>query len=138
MVVELIYFDIHGRGFMPRLVLAAGGVEFKDTRVTYPELLAMKEKKSVPLGQIPVLKTDQLVINQSAAIVNWAMRNGDLPELSDEEASKSDMVAETCKDIVGSVSSSAFAAMNKIDASKKVKTLKNLVNNKLKIGRTER
>ena len=51
------------------------------------------------------------------------MRNGDLPELSDEEASKSDMVAETCKDIVGSVSSSAFAAMNKIDASKKVKEI---------------
>ena len=73
------------------------------------------------MGQIPVLKTDKLVINQSGAIVNWAVRNGDLPKLTDDEASKSDVVAEACREIVERVSGPAFAAMQTVDQSKKVK-----------------
>jgi glutathione S-transferase len=76
---------------------------------------------ALPLGQIPVLKTEKLVINQSGAIVNWAVRNGDLPKLTDAEASKSDIVAETCREIVERVSGPAFAAMQTVDQSKKVK-----------------
>ena len=46
MGVELIYFDIHGRGFMPRLVLAAAGIKFTDTRVTFAQLAEMKKSKA--------------------------------------------------------------------------------------------
>ena len=45
MGIELIYFDIHGRGFMPRLVLAAAGIKFTDTRVTFAQLAEMKKSK---------------------------------------------------------------------------------------------
>ena len=123
MVVELIYFDIHGRGFMPRLVLAAAGIEFKDTRLTHPQFVEMKQRNPdlFPFRQIPVLVTDDLVINQTAAIINWAVRSGDLPKLSVTEASKSDMVAETCKGIIEGVSSAAYTEMQHIDASKWVK-----------------
>merc|ERR1711976_426444 len=101
MVVEFVYFDIHGLGVMPRLVMAAGGVEFTDTRATFTQWADLK--KTMPLGQVPILKTDSLTINQSNAIINWAVRAGDLPKLSCEESSKSDMVAETCREVFDGV-----------------------------------
>ena len=73
----------------------------------------------MPLGQVPVLKTDGLDINQSNAIINWAVRNGDLPKLSCEEASKSDMVAETCREVFDGVRMPAFRAMMAISEDKK-------------------
>ena len=103
MGVEFVYFDIHGLGVMPRMVLAAGGVDFTDTRLTFPQWAEMKKsklyllqmtnnfvKQAMPLGQVPILKTEGLIVNQSNAIINWAVRNGDLPKLSCEETSKSD------------------------------------------------
>ena len=45
MGVEFVYFDIHGLGVMPRMVLAAGGVEFTDTRVTFPQWAEMKKSE---------------------------------------------------------------------------------------------
>ena len=69
----------------------------------------------MPLGQIPVLKTENLTIAQTNAIINWAVRNGDLPTLSCEEASKSDMVVETCREIFDTVRMTAFAAMQAAD-----------------------
>jgi len=132
MGVEFVYFDIHGLGVMPRMVLAAGGVDFTDTRVTFPQWAEMKKSKffsqkhyfndlkAMPLGQVPILKTDGLTVNQSNAIINWAVRNGDLPKLSCEENSKSDMVAETCREVFDGVRMPAFAAMRAIDEDKKV------------------
>ena len=168
MGVEFIYFDIHGLGVMPRMVLAAGGVDFTDTRVTFPQWAEMKKSKfylffenflkilqkkknfnflkikknffgffwivgggvlkmknnfvfqAMPLGQVPILKTDGLTVNQSNAIINWAVRNGDLPKLSCEESSKSDMVVETCREVFDGVRMPAFAAMRAIAEDKKV------------------
>merc|ERR1711934_904596 len=102
---------------MPRMVMAAGGIEFTDTRVTFPQWGELK--KTMPLGQVPVLKTDGLDINQSNAIINWAVRNGDLPKLSCEEASKSDMVAETCREVFDGIRMPAFRAMMAIPEDKK-------------------
>ncbi|CBY18510.1 unnamed protein product [Oikopleura dioica] len=70
MKVEFLYFDLHGIGIVPRLVMAAGGIEFEDTRVPFPEGW-QEVKKTLPLGQVPVLKTDGLLINQSNSIINW-------------------------------------------------------------------
>ena len=70
-----------------------------------------------------MLKTNGLVINQSNAIINWAVRNGDLPKLSCEEASKTDMVAETCREIIDIVRNAATGAMHAGDMSKMVSEL---------------
>lgn len=70
----------------------------------------------MPLGQIPVLKTETSTIAQTNAIINWAVRNGDLPGLSCEEASKSDMVVETCREIFDTVRMTAFIAMQAADS----------------------
>jgi len=117
MKVEFLYFNLHGIGIIPRLVMAAGGIKFEDTRVTFPEGWP-ELKKTLPLGQVPVLRTNGLVINQSNAIINWAVRNGDLPKLCCEETSKSDMVAETCREIVDIVRNAATAAMHAGDMNK--------------------
>ena len=34
MKAKFIYFDLHGIGIIPRLVLAAGGIKFEDNRVS--------------------------------------------------------------------------------------------------------
>jgi hypothetical protein len=74
-----------------------------------------------------VLKTNGVVINQSNAIINWAVRNGDLPKLCCEETSKSDMVAETCREIVDIVRNAATAAMHAGDMNKMVLELSFLI-----------
>merc|ERR1712047_166292 len=117
MGVEFFYFDIHGLGVMPRMIMAAGGIEFTDNRFSMAQWGELK--KTMPLGQVPVLKTEGLTINQSNAIINWAVRNGDLPKLSCEETSKSDMVAETCREVFDGVRIPAFAAMRAIAEDKK-------------------
>jgi hypothetical protein len=43
--VELLYFDIHGRGFCARMILYIGDVDYKNTIVTLPEFHALKPSK---------------------------------------------------------------------------------------------
>ena len=40
--IELIYFSIHGRALLTRMLLKYGGVEFKDTHVDREEFAKMK------------------------------------------------------------------------------------------------
>ena len=68
------------------------------------------------LGQIAVFQTKNSTIAQTNSIINWAVRNGDLPDLSCEEASKSDMVVETCREIFDTVRMTAFIAMQAADS----------------------
>ena len=43
--VELIYFGIHGRVFVTRLLMGLSGKPFKDTKVTFEEFAKMKAGK---------------------------------------------------------------------------------------------
>ena len=45
MGIEFIYFDFHGLGVMPRLVLAAGGIEFTDNRFSMEKWGELKKSK---------------------------------------------------------------------------------------------
>ena len=40
--VELIYFGIHGRVFVTRLLMGLSGKPFKDTKITFEEFAKMK------------------------------------------------------------------------------------------------
>ncbi len=82
---------------MARLVLAAAGVPFKDTRITRAEWAKLKE--STPYGKVPVLyvreptATRTTVIPQSCAIVRFLARRfglapSDLVELALVEATE--------------------------------------------------
>ncbi len=82
--LELIYFDGRGRAETSRLVLAAAGAHFVDTRVKREDWPALKA--SMPYGQMPVLKISEpdtsapVLLAQSGAIERYlAARFGLLP-----------------------------------------------------------
>ena len=43
--VELLYFPVHGRGLVARLILDYGKVDYKNTILTVPEFGALKPSK---------------------------------------------------------------------------------------------
>ena len=75
--LELLYFDIQGKGEAIRLLCAGAGLELKDTRLNYERFMAMKFDGTLAYGQVPCLlvrskdtgKTAKLV--QSAAITRF-------------------------------------------------------------------
>ncbi len=69
--LKLTYFDFHGgRGEPARLALHIGGVPFEDNR--FPGSTFAELRKSLPLGQVPVLEVDGVVVTQSDAITRYA------------------------------------------------------------------
>ncbi len=75
-IPELVYFDGPGRAELIRLVLHAGGVAFRDRRVSFREFVAMKgDPSSLPMqrfGSVPILFHDGMVLAQSIAIQQYA------------------------------------------------------------------
>ena len=74
---ELIYFGAPGRASLTRLAFAAGGIEYKDTRVSGPdelkELKANTESLPATLsGSLPVLEHNGLKLAQSLALAQYA------------------------------------------------------------------
>ena len=43
--LELLYFPIHGRALLTRMLFNYGGVEFKDTKLSREEFAALKPSK---------------------------------------------------------------------------------------------
>jgi hypothetical protein len=60
---EIIYFNAAGRAEVTRILLHAAGIEFKDTRIAYPDW--QKLKPTTPLGSLPLLKIDDKTYVQS-------------------------------------------------------------------------
>ena len=75
-IPELIYFDGPGRGELVRLILHAGGVVFRDRRITFREFVAMKgDPSSLPMqrfGSVPILSHKGMVLAQSIALQQYA------------------------------------------------------------------
>ncbi|MDI3290186.1 glutathione S-transferase family protein [Polyangium sp. 15x6] len=94
---ELVYFDIRGRAESIRLLLAYARAPYVDRgipRADWPSL-----KKTVPLGQVPVLlersSGGERVIPQSQAILRHLARVFGLDGTSEDERVRADIVAET-------------------------------------------
>jgi len=54
--LELVYFDLPGRAEPIRQAFKFGGIEYKDTRISFAEW--PKIKPTTCLGSVPVLKVD--------------------------------------------------------------------------------
>lgn len=76
---KLTYFDILGLGEQIRFILSYGRLEFEDFRFPRSEWDLLKGKIAPPLGQLPLLEVDGLVLYQSGAIMKYL---GDLVGLS--------------------------------------------------------
>jgi len=67
---KLSYFDLRGRGEVPRMIFNYLGVEFEDKRIPFPEWPAAKS--TFPLGFIPVITTpDGTDISQTLACIMY-------------------------------------------------------------------
>lgn len=75
--LELLYFDIPGKGEAIRLVCAYMDLPLKDTRLTREEFVAAKEDGRLPYGQVPLLRINETdSIAQSASIMRYLGKLG--------------------------------------------------------------
>jgi len=96
---ELLYFDAPGRAEPIRMLLFFAGIDFEDTRFPGREWPAIKA--TTPLGFVPVMKIDGKQYCQSQSLVRYAAKLADWYPVSEFQALKCDMVAETINEIPG-------------------------------------
>lgn len=75
--IEVTYFNSPGRAEPVRVALRLANVPFVDTRIDFPQFGAMRAEGRFPLGSVPVLAVDDVVIPQTAAMLRYAARLGD-------------------------------------------------------------
>jgi glutathione S-transferase len=105
--MKLTYFDIRGLAEVPRLCLAAAGINFVDDRIpfvrnedgTFSRGDWEQRKEKTPYGQVPVLEVNGVQIAQSAAIVRFIGRKGGLLGSNEIEEALIDAGWETVQDI---------------------------------------
>lgn len=70
-IYKLTYFDLSGLGEQIRFILSYGRLEFEDVRLPRSDWDLLKPKIAPPLGQLPILEVDGLVLYQSGAIMKY-------------------------------------------------------------------
>ncbi len=95
--LKLTYFDFHGgRGEPARLALHIGGIAFEDFRFApadFPEV-----RKTTPLGQVPTLHVDGVLVTQSDAITRYAGKLAGLYPTDPYQALLCDEVLDAVED----------------------------------------
>lgn len=94
--IVLTYLNLPGRGEIIRLVLSAGNLDFEDKRVTREEWKDLKQ--STPMGQLPILEYDGVVLAQSCAIAKFLAKKTNLAPKSDLDEARADMIIDFIKD----------------------------------------
>lgn len=111
--VELLYFNIQGKGEPIRLLLSYAGIPFKDSRfASRDEFVKAKESGLLRFGQVPALKvTDAAgktsVLNQSWSIMRFIGKIAS-PEL---ELYPTDPVQAQIVDSIGDQEADSFAGV---------------------------
>jgi glutathione S-transferase len=75
--IALTYFNAPGRAEPVRIALRIAQVPFTDNRIDYHQFGALKADGSLPIGSVPILAVDDLVLPQTAAMLRYAARLGD-------------------------------------------------------------
>ncbi|TMW63429.1 hypothetical protein Poli38472_002370 [Pythium oligandrum] len=99
--IKVTYFDTTGRAEITRLVLAAGGVEFEDERISHADFPALK--KTLPLDQLPVITVNGTTYPQSMAMARYAARLVGLYPTDAAEALKVDVALESLSEVTNFV-----------------------------------
>ncbi|XP_046969518.1 glutathione S-transferase 2-like [Vanessa cardui] len=94
---EVYYFHLKALGEGIRLLLAYGGQEFEDHRVTTEEWKTLKP--TMPFRQMPILKIDGKVYAQSNAIARYLGRKYGLVGKDSEEDFEIDQNADFFTDV---------------------------------------
>ena len=73
--LELLYFDVAGKGEAIRLACSYARLPFRDIRLTQEAFREKKESGELPLGQVPALRVnDETVVVQSNAILRYVAK----------------------------------------------------------------
>ena len=92
---QLTYFDMDGGRAEPiRIAFHAGGIEFEDIRVSFPEF--MEARTDYRFTCLPVLRIDDVVVTQSNAMCRYV---GKLAGLYPED----DLQAFYCDEAMGAI-----------------------------------
>ena len=101
--MELQYFDGAGRGEAIRIALAASGVEWKDTRISFSDYGAGKAAGKFALG-LPLFKVsaEGPEFTQSLSILRFAGRQGNtnLYPADAAQALAVDEILDVCQDML--------------------------------------
>merc|ERR1739838_498438 len=117
--IKLTYFNLKGRAELARLILAQAEVEYEDCRIEkedWPEL-----KKSLPLGQLPVVEVEGTTIGQSMTITRYLAKRFGLAGKTDVDAAEADQAVDALNDLMNSV----IPVMREQDEEKKTETMPN-------------
>ena len=68
---EIIYFNSPGLAESSRLCLELSGISWKDTTVNNEEYIKLKNDNILPYDLLPILKTSQGIIAESAALLRY-------------------------------------------------------------------
>merc|ERR1719270_2338491 len=111
---------IIGRAELARLILAQADVDYQDHRIEREQWPGMKP--GTPMGQLPLLEVDGVVLCQSMTIARYLARRYNLAGKDDIAAAEADQVIDACDDLVTIFSASRKAT----DESQKAEILKEL------------
>ena len=75
-VYKLNYFNGRGRAELTRLIFAVVGAQYTDNRIEFADWPALKEHS--PLGQLPYLEVDGVILPQSLSIAKFVAREFNL------------------------------------------------------------
>jgi len=106
--LHFIYFNLRARGEPARLVLAEAGVDYVDERIEYdPDFKIFyawrsKNEDKVPLGKLPVLLDEGVIIPQSITIARYLAKKFGLSGKDDKEAALADAVVDEAQDLSNS------------------------------------
>ena len=114
-----------GRGEPIRLALFIGGVEFEDNRLKGSEFGALKQSGSLPLGQVPVMEVDGVMLCQSKSLLRLAGKLANLYPTDVVKAAICDQFVDTV-DEIGDHLGPTYGIQ---DAEKRITARKHLADN---------
>ena len=99
--IKLTYFNLRGRGELPRLLLAYGGVQYEDERISVPwvDTKPWEDLKPVtPFGQLPVMVWDKEEIAQCLGVSRFLAKEFGLAGRTNLECAQADEIVYAVQD----------------------------------------
>jgi len=101
--VKLTYFNLRGRGELPRLLLAYARVKYQDQRITVPweDPKPWEDlKPTTPFGQLPLLEWDGEKLAQCLGVSRFLAKEFGLTGRNNKEAAQADEIVYAVQDVL--------------------------------------
>ena len=101
--IKLTYFNLRGRGELPRLLLAYAGVSYEDDRIAPPwdDPKPWNDlKPSTPYGQLPLMYWDGEEVAQCLGVARFLAKEFGLAGRNNLEAAQVDEIVYALQDVL--------------------------------------